>query len=248
MRTPIVTASWDDGHPLDLRLAELLARYEMPATFYVPVRNGAYPILGAHDIRALAGMGMEIGSHTLNHTVLTGLPQERVRTELRESKCILEDIAGRPVSSFCYPRGHFNSLVARLVTESGYGLGRTTVAFRTEARFTPARMPVTLQLYRHPPRIHLKHALKDRNFPGLLAWRRASGFHCNLVALAQALFEHAVETGGVFHLWGHSWELEEAGLWGTLEDILRRISNHRGVSYRTNSGVLDAVSNEALKQ
>jgi hypothetical protein len=241
MGTPVVTSSWDDGHPLDLRLAELLQRYKMPATFYVPVRNGALPVLGARDIRAVAGMGMEIGSHTVNHTVLTGLPSARVRTELRESKCILEDIIGQPVSSFCYPRGYFDAPAAQLVTESGYRLGRTTVAFRTNARFAPAQMPVTLQMFRHPMRIHFQHALKDRNFQGLLAWRRVSGFQCELVTLAEVLFEHAVETGGVFHLWGHSWEIEEAGLWGTLEEILKLISHRQGVSYRTNSGVLDGL-------
>ncbi len=31
----IVTTSWDDGHKLDLKLAHLLQKYNMPATFYV---------------------------------------------------------------------------------------------------------------------------------------------------------------------------------------------------------------------
>ena len=241
MGTPIVTTSWDDGHPQDLRLAESLMRYGVPATMYVPVRNDVFPVLQAHDIRALAGMGMEIGSHSANHTVLTGIPEARIWTELLESKTILEDVLGKPVSSFCYPRGKFDARAARLVAESGYRLGRTTVAFRTEPRFDPWRMPVTLQLFRHPRRALLKHALKDRNFLGLHAWRRASGFQSGLRALARELFDHAIETGGVFHLWGHSWEIEEAGLWGELEDILKYISNRPGVSYRTNSGVLDGL-------
>ena len=33
----LITTSWDDGHPLDLRLAELLHKYDVPATFYIPV-------------------------------------------------------------------------------------------------------------------------------------------------------------------------------------------------------------------
>ena len=30
-----VTTSWDDGHRLDLRLAEILDEYQLPATFYI---------------------------------------------------------------------------------------------------------------------------------------------------------------------------------------------------------------------
>ena len=32
-----ITTSWDDGHPLDLRVAELLAKYGLQGTFYVPM-------------------------------------------------------------------------------------------------------------------------------------------------------------------------------------------------------------------
>jgi len=35
----IVTTSWDDGHPSDLKLAELLREYDVPATFYIPIDN-----------------------------------------------------------------------------------------------------------------------------------------------------------------------------------------------------------------
>lgn len=39
MDKAIVTTSWDDGHPSDLKLAELLKRYDVPATFYIPIDN-----------------------------------------------------------------------------------------------------------------------------------------------------------------------------------------------------------------
>jgi len=35
----IVTTSWDDGHPSDLKLVELLRKYDVPATFYIPIDN-----------------------------------------------------------------------------------------------------------------------------------------------------------------------------------------------------------------
>jgi hypothetical protein len=32
-RVAYITTSWDDGHPLDLRVAELLAKYGLKDTF-----------------------------------------------------------------------------------------------------------------------------------------------------------------------------------------------------------------------
>ena len=31
-----ITTSWDDGHQLDLRVAELLTKYRLHGTFYIP--------------------------------------------------------------------------------------------------------------------------------------------------------------------------------------------------------------------
>jgi hypothetical protein len=42
--------------------------------------------------------------------------------------------------------------------------------------------------------------------------------------LARSLFRRCLERGGVFHLWGHSWELQEADQWQHLDDILRLMS------------------------
>jgi putative transposase len=39
MDKAVVTTSWDDGHPLDLKLAELLKKYDIPATLYMPMDN-----------------------------------------------------------------------------------------------------------------------------------------------------------------------------------------------------------------
>ncbi len=35
----IVTTSWDDGHPVDLKVADILLRFGVKATFYVGNSN-----------------------------------------------------------------------------------------------------------------------------------------------------------------------------------------------------------------
>ena len=47
MNEAILTTSLDDGHPLDLKLADLLAKYCVPGTFYIPLGNGERPAMDA---------------------------------------------------------------------------------------------------------------------------------------------------------------------------------------------------------
>ena len=67
----IVTTSWDDGHPLDLRLAELLASYGVAGTFYVPLNYDRVPPVTQARLLSLQDLGMEIGAHGIDHTMLT---------------------------------------------------------------------------------------------------------------------------------------------------------------------------------
>ena len=66
----IFTTSWDDGHPLDTRIAELLSRHGFQGTFYVPLSNReGLPVMPPEEMRRL-GRGFEIGSHTIDHCYL----------------------------------------------------------------------------------------------------------------------------------------------------------------------------------
>ena len=76
------------------------------------------------EIRRLAEGGLiEIGSHTETHPVLSALPIEEQRREIRESKRRLEEILGSPVTAFSYPYGG-NAAIGQhavgLVQEAGY--------------------------------------------------------------------------------------------------------------------------------
>ena len=75
----LFTTSWDDGHPLDARVAELLSAHGFRGTFYMPLSNReGLPVMPPADVRRL-GQGFEIGSHTIDHCYL----QTVDRTEAR---------------------------------------------------------------------------------------------------------------------------------------------------------------------
>jgi len=75
------------------------------------------------EVREMQAAGMSFGSHTHNHEVLSGLPLEGQRAELRESRAILERELGRAVNILAYPVGRpytFNADTRIALEECGY--------------------------------------------------------------------------------------------------------------------------------
>src|ERR1700686_406272 len=104
-KTTIVTTSWDDGHPCDLRLAEALAKSGLPATFYVPLFGECgKPVLESAALRGFLNQGFEIGAHTVTHQMLPKLDNTGLSREVGGSKQLMEDQLGEEVRMFCYPR------------------------------------------------------------------------------------------------------------------------------------------------
>src|ERR1700688_2639336 len=146
----IVTTSWDDGHPCDLRLAEALAKSRLPATFYVPVfgENGK-PVLGSAALRSFVNQGFEIGAHTVTHQTLPTLDNERLTSEVCGSKQLMQDQLGEEVRMFCYPRGRYDRRVIGSVEQSGFLGARTTRMFSQSLKFGRFEMPTSLQAFPH---------------------------------------------------------------------------------------------------
>jgi hypothetical protein len=237
-RRTVVTASFDDGHPLDLKVAERLASRGMSGTFYVAWNHPKSPEICAADLRELRRMGMEIGSHTWTHGMLTGRPRAAVVEELTKSREALEDLLGEPVTSLSYPEGLFTRMIRSVVPECGYELARTTVAFRTEARFDPTRMPITIELIPLSRFGHVRHAVRDGNVAGIVRWLRLTRADRDLVGASRAFFDHVLVRGGMFHLYARSWQIDQFGMWRDLELVLDHVARWDDVRYVPNRGVL----------
>lgn len=117
-----VCLTFDDGCETDLTVAapSLLER-GFGATFYVTWAHvGRRGYLSAAQLRELADLGLEVGSHSLTHSYLDDLPPERLRAEIAESKERLEQLTGRRVPHFSCPGGRTNALVTELARAAGY--------------------------------------------------------------------------------------------------------------------------------
>jgi peptidoglycan/xylan/chitin deacetylase (PgdA/CDA1 family) len=71
-------------------------------------------------LRTLAGMGVEVGSHTVTHPHLTRLPEAELARELRESKQRIEDELGRSCPLLAYPYGEHDERVRAAAQDAGY--------------------------------------------------------------------------------------------------------------------------------
>jgi peptidoglycan/xylan/chitin deacetylase (PgdA/CDA1 family) len=242
----MVTTSWDDGHPCDLRLAEMLAKSGLPATFYIPIfgENGK-PVLGPATLRTFLNQGFEIGAHTVTHQELPTLDSAGMSREVCRSKELLQDQLGEPVRMFCYPRGRYDSRVIGSVVESGFLGARTTRMFSKSLKFGRFEMPTTLQAFPHPPLNYLKNLGKRRDLPGLARYFSKYAKCGSWVEMGKSMFDEVVQEGGIWHLYGHSWELDDLGLWDQLQELFSYVANRPGVIYATNSKALE-IATEAV--
>jgi len=80
--------------------------------------------LTLHEVKQLADDGsIEIGAHTVSHSVMSSLPTDVQRREIVESKTHLEGILGHSIRSFAYPFGtlaDYTKETVGLVKEAGF--------------------------------------------------------------------------------------------------------------------------------
>ena len=85
-----------------------------------------YGAINWRQAREMADAGMEIGSHTLTHPILTGLSDGRLREEVVQSRDRIQSAIGRKVETFCYPNGDYDLRAQCEVARAGYQLAVTT--------------------------------------------------------------------------------------------------------------------------
>jgi hypothetical protein len=233
----IVTTSWDDGDHADLKIAELLKSRGIRGTFYIPIKHRERP-LGYSDLRALALEGFEIGAHGYSHRHLWRLQPEELSQEVRPCKAILEDVLGREVEMFCCPCGRYDTNVVRALQDAGYRGARTVRMLATSPTFSPFEMPTTLQVFPHVRFTYLKNVARARSFESLQSCLVQMSRLGSWLELGKKLFDTVLENGGIWHLYGHSWEIESLGLWDDLCEILDYVSRRDGVAYVPNCALL----------
>ncbi|WP_316526986.1 polysaccharide deacetylase family protein [Kitasatospora brasiliensis] len=128
----LVGLTFDDGYADFARYAvPILQAYGFTATAYVvadllgrandwDTKGPRKKLLTVQEVTELAAAGWEIGSHGLSHRALSGLPTEALAVQTRESRRLLEEAVGGPVTGFCYPYGSVDLPATLAVRDAGY--------------------------------------------------------------------------------------------------------------------------------
>jgi peptidoglycan/xylan/chitin deacetylase (PgdA/CDA1 family) len=127
------------------------------------------------DLRELAELGWEIGSHTRTHPPLTSLGDDALATELSGSRDECAERIGRPVTSIAYPYGDVDDRVVAHTRRAGYE-GAAALAWPSSA-LNPFRYP-RIGVYQRDswPRFRVKTGRLSRSKYGsmLIARRTAN--------------------------------------------------------------------------
>jgi peptidoglycan/xylan/chitin deacetylase (PgdA/CDA1 family) len=240
-RPLLVTTSWDDGHPSDLHVADLLEKHGLSGTFYIPSNNSeGRPVMGATEIVQL-GKRFEIGGHTKDHVSLTGMAPYLAANQILANKHWLEGLLGREVCGFAYVRGHHNGIVRDLVDRAGYRYARTVKNLMSAPGPDRLQVPTTTQFFAHSRSTYVRNymsggpTLQRTSILAAVLKDDKLATRVSRAALACAL------SGGYFHLWGHSWELDEHDLWAELDRLLGQLREF-DARFVTNAGWCNGAS------
>ncbi len=97
--------------------------------------------LNADEIREMAVVGIDFGSHTVNHPILPLESPATVECELAESKAKLNLLLGKPIDMLAYPNGQHSAEIRDCARSLGYRIGCTTQGRWLSAREDALRLP-----------------------------------------------------------------------------------------------------------
>ncbi len=99
--------------------------------FPVPEEQLEKRMLTWEQLRTMQARGVVCGSHTLSHPVLSQVDRESLLRELRDSRVVLEQQLGRPVTDFAFPfgkPGDCTGITGDDLASSGYRSAVTTIS------------------------------------------------------------------------------------------------------------------------
>lgn len=194
--------SFDDNYRSWLRTLPIFEKHRVHATFYVnswPFRDRISGTDVSHyikkrcptnvaseqettlttaELREIAAAGHTIGGHTHTHPVLTALPPDRARDEIRICKEELASILGNEPKHFAYPFGmrrHFSRSLRDYCLSIGFTTVANAIPGMQYARSRPDSLHRSVFFLEQPLAYNLENVCIDGRVFSLLTGRSAVG-------------------------------------------------------------------------
>lgn len=225
-RPKALTLSYDDGVEQDIRLMELLDRYQLHCTFNL--NSGCYAAEGtrwpegtihrrlprSRVLPLYANPAHEVAVHCLTHANLIELPADQVVYEVMQDRVNLERDFGTIIRGMAYPFGTYNDTVADALRTCGIQYARTVESSHA--------FGIPQDWLRLKPTCHHADPMLDQLCDDFLT---VSTRFCSRV----------------FYLWGHAYEFEADGNWQVMEAFCQKMSGHDDIWYCTNIALCEYV-------
>lgn len=222
----IITLSFDDGEIFDIRLADLLRKYNLKATFYLCSAHlgleGDLPT-GRHykkvytDILSQTYDGFEIGAHGANHRGFTKISEAELIDSIIADIKTFTPYTRKPIICCAYPGGATNETVIEILQRTQPVMFARTVCKDGKLFDSPTNP------YLCVPSVHL--------------------FDENIDTIIDEFDGLSSQDVNILHIYGHSWEMEwerENG-WDTCERIFSRLSKIHNATYMDNGDTYSYV-------
>ena len=222
-----VTFSFDDGTTQDIRLIDLLNKYNLKSTFNLNSGLLAQKGLLFRDGQRIAHYklypehvkpiyeGHEVAVHTVGHKNLTQCTDQEIIYQVETDRLKLSELVGYEVVGMAYPCGGVNNNdhVAEVIkNNTGVRYSRTIT--------TNNCFDLQENLFRFDP----------------------TAFYLdfeNMMALGEKFIELKAHKPQIFYIWGHAFEMDYGpDYWLRLEEFFKLISGHDDIFYGTNKEVL----------
>ncbi len=137
-----VLITFDDGHyTFRTEAWPVLKAHGLRVTLFVVTDYAAYRgYLNWEQITELAGEGVVIGSHSLDHSALTQMNVAEALRQVNDSKSLIEEHVDQPVTLFSYPYGAYDDTVIAILAQVGYGAACTINPSFYQHRGDPYRL------------------------------------------------------------------------------------------------------------
>lgn len=214
-----VTFSFDDGNESDIKLVELLNRYNLKCSFNLNsglydgsdewLYNDKFLVKKLVPFNAKLYEGHEVCVHGLYHKAPTALNDEELYEEFAKDKENLEALLGYEIEGAAYAYGAYDDRVVEMLKKIGLKYCRTTQATDD---FTPQT-----DMLRYKASCHFREE--------------------NAFDKIHRFLESEANEPQIMYIWGHSYEGDGDDAWDRLEEMFKLLAGRDDIFYGTNTEV-----------
>lgn len=223
-KSKALTLSYDDGVHADIRLIEIMKKYNLKGTFNL--NSGLFENKGNHNrldeasaFKLYRDCGQEIALHGDRHIFLDKVLLPEAMREMLLNRSYLESKYKLTVRGMAYAYGAYNDATVEMLKALGVVYARTT-----EPSYS---FEIPVDWLRLKPTCHHR----DGKFKEL-----AEKFFTDS---PESVLKH--REPWLFYLWGHAYEFDDDNNWELIEEFAKQASAQKDVWFATNIEIYEYV-------